>query len=927
MPKHDPIKSKKSRLTRRDFMKHVGVLTGGMTLSPFLFHHLIGHGAGVVYAQEDPKRIYIAPDDHTDYFWKADEAGYRDAFLEMIDYYLDLADATAGEPPDFQSRWNCDGSYWFWEYEKNRTGPELDRLIDRVRDGHISFPLNALVVCLGGAPAEAVLRGMYYAGSLERRYNLKVPMAISTENQVLPYGLASLWAGAGAKYSWKGICHCDTLVPNARDREHDIYWMEGPDGSRILMKWNSMLGNNQSMGGYAEARDPFTVVDYVDSSSAFIARYPYRVIGAFGKGWDDLKTLTDEFVQAAKTKTDASRRVIVSNEQDFFEDFETTYGSTLPSQSVTFGNEWDLYCAALAEVSARAKRSVEKLRGAEALAAIEVLHNPAFMDTRKQQRDLAWINLGLFWEHNFGMVSPPTRSAGIQKRIDWQRRITGEIEDYVNTIETDAVAAIGSRIPNSGSNVRFYAFNALSWSRTDVAEIPFTDPEPVHVIDLDTGLETPSQIVTVSGERRLRILAQDVPAVGYKVFEVRPGAGTGFSDAATVTGNVIENAIYRITVADRGAITGLIDKTMGDKEFYHAVNGRAMNDLQVVTGSGVTVENAGPVSVTLVAGTGLFPSRESRITLIRNSRRIEIQNEITQNFDGNYTWSFGFNLGSPVIRHEEVGAIILAKIQTDGGHYSPRASNSRYDWQTLNHFADISDGVFDIGMTLSNWDCYFMKVGESSVGTLDTATPQISVLAGGRVANGSKGLPDQGGDDYFLQRFALRSHNGYDAVAAMRFSLEHQNRIVTGLVQGGDTLPEKTFSFLTISDPNVLLWALKPADDGPEDGLVARIWNLADSPVNFSMGFGPYPITSARQLTHVETPIGDATVTDGVLDTLVAQHQMQTYSLVPDTCQLTYDYDSDDDVDGSDLVEYKNRFPTSEAELPDLSGEFGKTCP
>ena len=40
------------------------------------------------------KRFYIAPDDHTDYFWIADDATYRTAFLNMIDYYLNKMDQT-----------------------------------------------------------------------------------------------------------------------------------------------------------------------------------------------------------------------------------------------------------------------------------------------------------------------------------------------------------------------------------------------------------------------------------------------------------------------------------------------------------------------------------------------------------------------------------------------------------------------------------------------------------------------------------------------------------------------------------------------------------------------------------------------------------------------------------------------------------------
>jgi alpha-mannosidase len=31
------------------------------------------------------KRFYIAPDDHTDYYWLADAATYRQSFLTMID--------------------------------------------------------------------------------------------------------------------------------------------------------------------------------------------------------------------------------------------------------------------------------------------------------------------------------------------------------------------------------------------------------------------------------------------------------------------------------------------------------------------------------------------------------------------------------------------------------------------------------------------------------------------------------------------------------------------------------------------------------------------------------------------------------------------------------------------------------------------------
>ncbi|MBC8076003.1 MAG: glycoside hydrolase, partial [Chloroflexales bacterium] len=669
----DTYPSNRRPVSRRDLLR------GGVSAvaSSLLLQFAGPNGPGVAAA--GPKRIYIAPDDHTDYLWTGDEETYRLAFLEMIDYYLDLADATAANPSDFQSRWNCDGSFWMWTYERNRTPAQFERFIAQLRSHHMSVPLTALVSCLGGVPAEAVLRGMYYPGQIERRYNLRFPLAVCMENQTLPYGLGALWAGAGAQFSWRGICGCATRVPFAGDREHEIYWWVGADGSRVLMKWHS-LTSNESIGGYAEARNPAAVIEYVDTEAGFRARYPFDVIGAFGKGWDDLKTLTDEFVTVAQAKSNAGRRVIVSDERDFFEDFQATYGAQLPSLSCSFGNEWDLYCASLAELSATVKRALEKLRSAEALATLVTRHTPGFMDSRREARDQCWMALGLYWEHNWTADGPISRA----DRAAWQRRIAALVTGYVDALYDDAAAALASQIATSGANPRFFVFNPLGWERTDIADLPYTSDSPVHVVDVATGSEVPSQAIVVDGQRRLRILSERVPSIGYKVFEVRTGAGQAFTPAATVDGGAIEHAIYRLVVAANGAITSLVDKRQANREFARAIDGRTINDLGASAGT-LQLESVGPVSVTLLATADGPLAHTTRVTLTRGSDRIAIENVITQNFSDVRSWSFAFNLDAPDVWHEEVGAVIRARLLPQGGHYAAR--NARYDWLTLNHFA------------------------------------------------------------------------------------------------------------------------------------------------------------------------------------------------------------------------------------------------
>jgi alpha-mannosidase len=835
------------------------------------------------------KRIYIAPDDHTDYLWTADEETYKQAFIEMLDYYLNAADTTQDNPSHMQSRWNCDGSLWMWTYERHKDQIQFERLISRIRDDHISVPLNALVSCYGGIPAEAVIRGLYYPGRIERRYDLRFPLAVAMENQTLPYGLGALWAGAGARYSWRGICACATQIPEAGDREHEIYWWIGPDGSRILMKWNSLYERygsqkhtNQGIGGYAEARFPEEVIEFVDSNKQFQERYPYPIIGAFGQGWDDLKTMDQSFVNAAHQKNSLRRDVIVSNEEDFFADFAEHFGEDLPQMSASFGNEWDLLCASMAEVSAKVKRALEKLRAAEAMATLVSLHYPTFLHARESERDQCFMNLGLYWEHDWTADGPVPRA----ERAAWQRRLAEQISRYVDTLHADAKTRLGKMIARTGNQSRYFVFNPLSWIRTDAVDLSYTGNASVHVIDLTTGMETPSQWVDLDNGRFLRIFAQDIPPVGYKVFEIHNGAGKAFAPAVNVKGADLENKYYRLTLNEHGAITSLIDKRRDNNEIVGTAKGAAINNLfgkkaRPSLKARLVVENKGPVSITLKAESNHPLAHTTRITLLRDSSRIVIQNNITQNFDEVLTWDSSFNFSKPDVHHEECGAILRARLLSEGGHYSPR--NARYDWLTLNHFVDIADR--DRGIVFSNRDCYFMRLGNSTTDSLDITTPTISVLAGGQIDSSNLGIHKQGGDKRFLQRFALTTRDVYDPAAAMRFALEHQNSLIAAAVSADPSgapavYPDSSYSFVQLSNPSVLLWALKPAEEGIDKGIIVRIWNLTDHAaecvVDLDRG-----LREVWRVTHIETNLKKVDLQGSGLTAKLSSQQLQTYRLFP----------------------------------------------
>jgi uncharacterized protein (TIGR03437 family) len=112
----------------------------------------------------------------------------------------------------------------------------------------------------------------------------------------------------------------------------------------------------------------------------------------------------------------------------------------------------------------------------------------------------------------------------------------------------------------------------------------------------------------------------------------------------------------------------------------------------------------------------------------------------------------------------------------------------------------------------------------------------------------------------------------------MRFALEHQNPFVAQFVTGGSGYPETTYSLASISDPNVVLWSLKPAEEGIGQGLIARVYNLTHQATTATLQLAN-PITSAQRTTHIETNLAAAALTAGALPLTCTPQQYQTFRL------------------------------------------------
>ena len=277
-------------------------------------------------------------------------------FVEMLDYHLRLTDETADNPSPFQQP---------IQRRRRLLAVELRTPQDagRVRAAHRPDPG-------AGTSASRDTRSSRATAASRRRRCCAAcitpggwsaatacasPMAVAMENQTLPLGLASLWAGSGAQYSWRGVCGCASRVPTAplAARATKSTGATGHDGQRVLMKWHSAgaEGNGRS------AATPRPSTRWRPSSSStrdpgFLSRY--RAPGArsptacappsASAGMPSIARPAQPvprrpassipspttFTVIAQAETNAERQVIVSNEEDFFEDFAATHGATFP---------------------------------------------------------------------------------------------------------------------------------------------------------------------------------------------------------------------------------------------------------------------------------------------------------------------------------------------------------------------------------------------------------------------------------------------------------------------------------------------------------------------------------------------------------------------------------------------------------------------
>jgi len=850
-----------------------------------------------------PWTIYIAQDKHLDYGWIHPVEGVVERINDLTDYYVDLAESQG-------AHWNFDSSVWLEEYMQARPQRRVEQLLRLLRSGQFEVGAMYLVLFTGMLTTEELVRSLYFGRHLEREYGIPITTVLPQEIPSITWGMASILAGAGVPYVVKGAY--DLRNSNVRQRDPiPMYYWEGPDGGRVLIKYDLYEGT-KTWGGYAEAYPLWRGATY-EERAAFItdtARrfegytdYPFDAILLAGSGLDEYPRTTEilDFIQRYNAQGWEYPKLVDATWHDFWVHVERQIeeGARLPVVRGDYGNSWEEWPAQLAYWNSVYRVAREAVCAGQTLSALAWQLEPSLCKAYKTELDAAYANLLKFCDHNIGGITPHMADDMRDRKATYARCA---LRDGKRVLEgTLAALADNIALPSgvAPASVLLVA-NPLSWVRTDRLEMVVPERGPYRVIDAATGQEVPCQVQTRGKwpEHYLTFLASDVPGLGYKIFRVEDESDSQIPSPQTPTpagvqanGFALESPYYRMEVdPGTGGLKSLFDKLLGvelvDSDQPETLNQYVYtSDGERYSLAGATVKTGpvGPVSASLIVeGTAFRSILRTVYTLYADLPRLDICNElIKEPSDEPQSCHFFFPFAVPgrQYHYEGTAAILRPGLIEDGGDQLPGAGMAVYSQQ---HFVEVSNER--LGVTLASPDAHLIQFGHDTIdkpaGGIDPDNSTVlSLVMENHTVN--DGATRQGGQSRFTFRYSLTSHGGsFAPSAAVRFGYGASSplaaRWVTGRVDGG--LPVGARSLLNVDAENVIVTAVKVAEEG--DGLIVRLWECAGQLTEVTLDALALGVDSAWQTDLVERVKAPLAVTNGTVKVVVPARGFAAVKLV-----------------------------------------------
>ena len=685
--------------------------------------------------------LFIVPHEHLDVGFTDYPEKVAELHAESIDGVMEIQK----QVPDF--RWTLDGCWVAEKYLEGRSPEKRGQFVQALKEGKIVLPPQFANQHTGTASLEGLFRSLYGSHTFAAQHGIPIGAAHITDVPSYSWSYASVLADAGMKYfvagsnSWRA----PAMLLGRWNEKSPFYW-QGPDGGKVLM-WYSRA--------YLQLATLFATPPRLpavhDSLPVFLQAYSrpdYKADAAiiFGTQLENTALSKEQAdLPSQWNKIYAWPKLTFSTFADAMSAIEKPFNGTIPTYRGDLGPYWEDGFGSDSSATAIHRQNQQRILSAEKLGTIPAVLNSDLLPEHDRLAD-AWRNMLLFDEHTWTYVGATTQPDAEQTRKQLElkhSRTTSAEREIIESLHRSWAQMESFLSPKSPSVA---IFNSLNWPRTGTVEIDLQDgTAPFDSVTgkralfevLFTGRSTPLPGFG-GGYRRVRFVAADVPAMGYKLFELRPvndasdlsqkpGQKEESQKAASpkitgtkITGTTFENRHYRLTVdAELGALRSIWDKDLNrelvdskspyrfgayvyvmgadDLPSDHLSNnslyrfGAAQNQPQLTPvpanhGRLVeAVETANGIRIVLESSAPHTPAIRTEITLPNSQKRIDLMYSLHKEYvltkEAVYI-AFPFAADKPTFAYETQNAWVNpARDELPGG--------SR-EWYAVNHWAAVT---------------------------------------------------------------------------------------------------------------------------------------------------------------------------------------------------------------------------------------------
>jgi alpha-mannosidase len=458
----------------------------------------------------------------------------------------------------------------------------------------------------------------------------------------------------------------------------------------------------------------------------------------------------------------------------------------------------------------------------------------------------------------------------------------------LNGTINSAMSSVASKIDTTvTSGVPVVVFNPLSFGRKQPVQTNVTfssAPTSVRVYDSGTGAEVPAQLLSTNGNTATIVfIADSVPSIGTKVFNAvaNTGSYTG-STGLTIGSNVITSDLFQVTISGTtGNITSILDKT-NNKQVFTGGDGNVLQILDdtpaqwdawnvdyddmtraplstMGSTTGISIVESGPVKATYRINKSYGSSTFSQyITLYPGINRVDIR--MTANWQESHKMlkvAFPLNVsGATQATYEIAYGAVARSNQRDTSFNQARFEVSAHKW------ADLSNGGYGVSV-LNN-----CKYGYDTY----LNTMRLSLLRSPKSPDGSC---DMSSAHEFT--YSLYPHTGDWKTANTVYKGYELNYPLIGYATTAHTGSiGKTFSFMSVNAGNVILSAVKKAEDTSD--YIIRMYESQGSSASPTVTLAGN-ITSISETNLLEENTGTPSYSGNTFSTSLGAYVIKTFKV------------------------------------------------